>query len=251
MTDLTPVQRHGDVWLKRDDLYEPLHDGNRGGKMRTCMHLARVAKAAGRRELVTAGSRHSPQVPMVAAAAAVAGLDVVAYVPAGPETPELALAASLGAKLEQVRPGYNGVIVARARSYARNAPWSFEVPFGMECQAAVDLTSEQVLNLPAGVGRIVVPVGSGMSLAGILTGLWRTNTKVPVLGVWVGADATPRLDRWAPWWRQYSEQVSASHRYQDRVDAQVDGVTLDPVYEAKCVEFLQPGDLLWVVGHRA
>lgn len=29
-----------------------------------------------------------------------------------------------------------------------------------------------------------------------------------------------------------------------------EGVALDPFYEAKCVPFLEPGDLLWVVGHR-
>jgi hypothetical protein len=33
--------------------------------------------------------------------------------------------------------------------------------------------------------------------------------------------------------------------------AALGGLELDPVYEAKCLPFLRPGDLLWVVGRRA
>jgi hypothetical protein len=39
--------------------------------------------------------------------------------------------------------------------------------------------------------------------------------------------------------------------YQQHVEADFHGTPLDPVYEAKVQPWLQPGDLLWVVGHRA
>lgn len=44
--------------------------------------------------------------------------------------------------------------------------------------------------------------------------------------------------------------VAAGLPYSHRVSARVGDVTLDPIYEAKCVRFLFPGDLLWVVGVR-
>ena len=49
-----------------------------------------------------------------------------------------------------------------------------EIPFGMEVEQAITLTAEQVKNLPFDnrlFQRIVIPVGSGMTLAGIIEGL--------------------------------------------------------------------------------
>lgn len=57
--ELTPVDKHGDYWMKRDDLYRVA--GVCGGKVRTCWNLAQGAKG-----LVTAGSRSSPQCNIVA-----------------------------------------------------------------------------------------------------------------------------------------------------------------------------------------
>lgn len=247
---LTPVQRAGDIWLKRDDLYEPMV-GHRGGKVRTCLWLATMAHENGQGGLVTAGSRHSPQVPMVAAAGRLLNMPVTAYVPAGQLSAELMQAIALGAQLEHVTPGYNTVLVARARAHAR-ATADTEIPFGMECQEAVEFTAAQVANVPSRVQRIVVPVGSGMSLAGILTGLAQLGRDTPVLGVMVGADPARRLARWAPLgWQTQTQLVDAWVGYAKRVTATLHGVHLDPVYEAKCVRYLQPGDLLWLVGHRA
>jgi len=42
------------------------------------------------------------------------------------------------------------------------------------------------VNVPEEARRIVVPVGSGLSLAGVLTGLQLIGQVVPVLGVVVG-----------------------------------------------------------------
>ena len=154
-----------------------------------------------------------------------------------------------GAEIEQHKPGYNSVIIKRARDDAAQRGWR-EIPFGMECVEAVQQTAQQVGNLPRNIERIVVPVGSGMSLAGILTGLCNSGRSIPVLGVKVGADPTKRLDKYAPPnWRELSEIVDSGVPYARKV--QVDfPIKLDPIYEAKCVKFLRPGDLLWVVGIR-
>ena len=122
----------------------------------------------------------------------------------------------------------------------------------MECREAVEETAGQVVGLPEGIKRIVAPVGSGMSLAGILTGLKRAGLAIPVLGVVVGADPVKRLDRYAPkGWRSMAELVPAGVDYHAAVRAEVGGVILDAHYEAKCARFLKAGDLLWIVGIRA
>lgn len=249
----TPVQRTADgVWLKRDDLYE--FGGAWGGKVRTCVALATegLARPQGATALVTAGGRYSPQVQIVARVAKALGLDARCHVPAGEPGPTLQDAVAQGATLVAHKPGRNSVLVARARQDAEDDTGAVLVPFGMECAQAVYQTAGQVGNLPRHLsGRVVVPVGSGMSLAGVLAGRALYGMEWPVLGVWVGADPTARLDRWAPFWRMDAMLVQAPDGYaQPLRDVQVDGLGLDPYYEAKAAQYVRPGDLLWVVGVR-
>lgn len=244
--DLTPVQRHGGFWVKRDDLLN-IH-GASGGKARTCWHLSATAKVG----LTTAGSRKSPQVKLVATMASKLGLPCVAHTPTGDiSTGPVAEAAALGATVVQHRPGHNSVIIKRARDYATEHGFT-EIPFGMECEEAVTQTRQQVVNLPDTTERLVVCVGSGMSLSGVLHGLHDYDMgDVRVLGVCVGADPVKRLDKYAPWdWRFRVELVRSVHDYHVAVDGKVGSVQLDPIYEAKIVPYLLPGDTVWVVGHR-
>lgn len=251
--DLTPVETHGGYLVKRDDLFEI--GGSRGGKVRSCLaYIEAHGPATG---LITAGSRSSPQVNIVATIAKELGLPCRVHVPSGEMTPELVAANDAGATVVQHKPGYNNVIIARARADAQETGY-LEVPFGMECQEAVDATASQVANLPWGkFSRIVVPVGSGMTLAGILTGLDmyfpRPTEEMPrVLAVAVGADAGERLERWAP--KDYQQRVDwakATVDYHTAIRKSLGDLVLDPIYESKCVEHLQKGDLLWVVGIRA
>jgi 1-aminocyclopropane-1-carboxylate deaminase/D-cysteine desulfhydrase-like pyridoxal-dependent ACC family enzyme len=110
--------------------------------------------------------------------------------------------------------------------------------------------------VPDGVQRLVVPVGSGMTLAGLLWGLWDLGLyHLPVVGVIVGADPEDRLDRWAPpAWRLMDLSFRMSplgyHSEAPAEWAEDLGLPLDPVYEAKCIPFLEEGDALWIVGRR-
>lgn len=240
----TPTTKQGQVWMKRDDLFAVA--GVAGGKVRTCWALAQGAVG-----LVTAGSRQSPQVNIVAHIAKRLGIPCRVHVPAGELTPELVSAQAAGAEIVVHRPGYNSVIVARARADAGERGWT-EIPFGMECEEAVRQTASQVAALPKRVNRIVIPVGSGMTLAGVLHGLRALKDERRVVGVVVGADPVARLDKYAPkGWRDWVQLVPAGIDYHKHAPVTVvDGVELDPVYEAKCIPFLEPGDLLWVVGIR-
>jgi len=245
---LTPVEQYGEFYVKRDDAYE--RAGVRGGKVRTCWRLAQGAVG-----LVTAGSRSSPQVNIVAHIARELGVPCRVHTPQGELSPEVADAAACGAEVVQHPAGYNSVITARARDDAASLGWTL-IPFGMECEEAVRATASQA-DLPPGVRRVIVPVGSGMTLAGILTGLARHASRTPVVGVSVGADPTARLQRWAPDYPGL-EIVPPSSDYHAPAPSRVSiggaDLVLDPHYEAKAAAWLgprlEPGDLLWVVGIR-
>jgi DNA modification methylase len=246
-TTITPIEYHGGYPVKRDDLFSL--GGSRGGKVRSCLALIHQAGAIG---VTTAGSRHSPQVNIVATIAAHLGLPCRVHVPAGGMTPELTAAQAAGAEVVQHTPGYNTVIIKRAVDDAAERGW-LNIPFGMECQNAVDQTAAQVTNLDGIEGdRLVVPVGSGMTLAGILTGLAANRIDLPVTGIVVGADPEDRLDRYAPPnWRDMVDLVRTPMAYGDEYpDPVLDDLPLDPIYEAKCLPYLKPGDILWIVGRR-
>lgn len=257
---VTPVQRlalpghaGGFVWAKRDDLY--VVAGVPGGKARSCWHLAEGAKG-----LITAGSRQSPQVNIVAQIAQRLGIPARVHVPAGPITPELREAEAVGAEIVAHRPGYNTVIVARARQDAEAAPAGWRlIPFGMECAEAIRQTRGQAAALGAlpdavlaGIKRLVVPAGSGMSLAGILWGMADAKIARPVLAVVVGSDPTARLDQYAPpdWRRRVILRPAGLDYHAPAPVTRLGGVALDPIYEAKCIGHLAHGDLLWIVGVR-
>jgi 1-aminocyclopropane-1-carboxylate deaminase/D-cysteine desulfhydrase-like pyridoxal-dependent ACC family enzyme len=244
VADLTPIQQVDGIMVKRDDLYR--FGEASGGKARACAALATGVETG----LITAGARHSPQVAIVARVAAHMGIPARVHVPAGEQTDELQIAEDMGAEVVRHRPGYNSVIVARAHEDAERSGWK-EIPFGMECEAAVDATRGQAHGLPD-FERLVVAVGSGMSLAGILWGLKDAERwPVPVLGVVVGADPLKRLLRWAPPGTVGQLRLEpAGVPYSKREEVTVGSIHLDPIYEAKVAPHLRGGDLLWVIGHR-
>ncbi len=128
------------------------------------------------------------------------------------------------------RPGFHSVLIARARRDSLARGWT-EVPFGMECREAVEFTAEQTRNIPSESRRLVVPVGSGMTLAGILTGLRRQGRRLPVDGM-VGSDSRARLRLWAPDdWETSACLVRSRLAYDEHAEStRYRGLELDPIY---------------------
>lgn len=239
----TPIEKIGSIFVKRDDLFEV--SGVCGGKARTCHYLSQGAKG-----LVTAGSRFSPQINIVAHIAKDMGIPCTAHTPSGKLGNELIEAQDCGCEIIQHKAGYNSVIIARARLDAEERGFT-NIPFGMECEEAVRQTASQVGDIPKEVNRIVVPIGSGMSLSGILTGLEEIGLDIPVVGIIVGADPMKRLNKYAPfWWNKRTTIEKSKHDYSKYIEESIGGIRLDPIYEAKCVEYLDGGDLFWIVGKR-
>lgn len=224
----------------------------RGGKSRSAYQVIMQLLDKGYKTIVTAGSRQSPQCEIVSFICEELGVDCKLFMPTGNDTSVIKhIQGNSYTEIIRVKPGYNSVIIARAKEYAEHRSCGY-VPFGMECAENVEITSRQVENLPIGeFKRLVIPVGSGMSFSSVVTGLTRNLMDVPVLGVKVGKDPTKII-------KQYAENldmlnyslVESKVGYHTPVEAYVGDYQLDPIYEAKCFEYLKEGDLLWVVGRR-
>ena len=238
------IDRVGAVFVFRGDLWRI--GGAIGGKAKTCWHLVQGAKG-----LVTAGSRSSPQANIVAQIAKHLGVPCRVHTSNGKLSDELILARSAGAEVVQHVAGYNNVICSRAKADAALSGMTY-IPFGMECEEAVVQTSADVDMVPVDTRRIVIPVGSGMSLCGVLWGLYNTRRTIPVIGVCVGADPVKRMDAYAPPnWREMCTLVTPGSSYHNPAErCHIGNIRLDSFYEAKCIPFLEDGDLLWVVGIR-
>lgn len=251
LSALTPVEycKEEGIWLKRDDLFE-VH-GVHGGKARSAYQVILELLEQGYDTIVTAGSRQSPQCEIVSYICEGLGVNCVLFMPFGGDTSVIAhIKDNPHTRIERVRPGYNNIIVARAKEYAQNRGCGY-VPFGMECAKNVEVTSEQVKNIPEEVERVVIPVGSGMSFSSIISGMTKYGINKPVLGVRVGKDPSKIINEYAFGLEFVDyEIVTSGIDYHTAVEEYVGDYQLDPIYEGKCREFLQSGDMLWVVGRR-
>jgi len=193
----------------------------------------------------------SPQIEIVAHIAKYFGMRCRAHTTLGDLSEELLCAKSLGAEIIQHPMGFNNVLSARAVADVLTDSDSALIPFGMKSVEAIQSTRLQVQNLPSECRRIVVPVGSGMTVAGILHGLIAFGIKKPVIGILIGGNVRSTMDRFAPlFWRQTVEFIDDGLPYKKLVDARIGNCILDPIYEAKAARFLKPGDLFWCVGIR-
>lgn len=250
---LTPIEKRGEYYFKRDDLFE--FAGANGGKVRTLFNILTSFGQPTVSGVVSCGDRISTQIPRVARVAHALGIPCRLHTASGAFTPGMREAKELGAEIIQHDPGYLSVVRARALEDAEKQKF-YHIPWGLCMKQAVEYTLEQAMMMDVGVKRIVVPVGSGMTLAGVLHGLiaFGHTRLLPVLGVQLGGDPSARLDDYAPKdWREIVKMVGAKQEFHDEAPVQdqiFEGVRLDPVYEAKCVPFMQPGDLLWIVGNR-
>lgn len=251
---LTPIEHfpRAGIWLKRDDLFTiaGVNGGKaRGGWLIVHENLEKIDKG-----VTTCGGRDSEQIVIISTIAHLLRLPCRAHVPeAKNRTPEVEKALSLGTEVVGHRPGYFSLIRQRCL-LDQNKGW-FMVPWGLDCPEMIEGVANQVKNL-VGVPfrRLVVAVGSGVNLSGILLGLQRffKGDTPPVLGVVIGADPKKVLEKWVPEYVLKGVELTASGmKYHDKCYARIPGgPEFDPIYEAKVVRFLRPGDLFWVIGRR-
>ena len=123
---LTPVEYYEKegIWLKRDDKFSVY--GVHGGKARSAYQVIMKLIEDGYKTIVTAGSRQSPQCEIVSYICKELGVECKVFMPFGGNTSVIDHIEALGnTEIIRVRPGYNNIIVARAREYSETRVCTF------------------------------------------------------------------------------------------------------------------------------
>lgn len=244
--ELTPVCKIGDCFVKRDDLFEVFDVV--GAKARQAYGIITKSDCD---TVVTAGSRFSPQIQIVANICKHLGKKCRCHTINGKDTEELLIAIGDGAEIIHHKDTWhNNVIIKRAMVDAEQNKCLY-VPFGMESWESIYQTALQVKNVPDDVEHIVITAGSGMNLCGVLWGLKLLGrSDVRVTAVSVGYNVQKTLKKYAPTDIQNLTVVKSELGYEDKVFEKIGDVELDPIYESKCVPYLQPNCLFWIIGKR-
>ena len=192
------------LWLKRDD---ELGSGGGGNKGRPLQFLLGEAVAQQKRKVVTFGGLQSNHARITAAACAQLGIEAhLLFFEKRPSTLEgnLLLDQLFGAKLHFVPFGGGGEATMTLETTIRLVRWvswllvgrgAYFMPVGghtaMGCLGYVAAAAELQIQLaergilPDKV-TIVLPVGTGVTLAGLWAGFWLLGSPVQVLGIDVG-----------------------------------------------------------------
>jgi 1-aminocyclopropane-1-carboxylate deaminase/D-cysteine desulfhydrase-like pyridoxal-dependent ACC family enzyme len=196
--------------------------------------------------IVSCGSRTSLQVKTLSLLCEEKSIPFTAFIPSG-ETDLLSLQGTY-TTIKQISPGYNTVIIKRAKDYAKENDFYF-IPMGMAMPETISIVGGLFGNVDlTEVKRIIVPVGTGINYCAIATYLQKMKMSIPLIGIQVGLDPKKYLDSFLPF--GYTPTIIKSeYPYSYSVkDASIQGVQLNPIYEAKCIPYLENGDLLWVIG---
>jgi 1-aminocyclopropane-1-carboxylate deaminase/D-cysteine desulfhydrase-like pyridoxal-dependent ACC family enzyme len=270
--DLTPVERHGGIYYKRDDLYTPFGaDSVNGGKVRQSIALiAEQIDAIRSRHngtIISQTSVDSPQGAIIACVAKEFGLRaIICLGGAKPETidrhVQMRLAKHYGAEIRVVAGlGYPAVINARIKEIVQKEGF-FNIGFGMNVasseRALLETTQNQVRNLPDKLDVLVIPVGSGLQMAGILRGVQEHKKSISrIIGVQVGASRQKVIDQHMARVGVKYELIPSWIPYAKHVKQSFDGEELDEIYEAKAhlwmsenIKSEKQKIAFWIIGKR-
>ncbi len=181
-----------DLWIKRDDL---IGLGGGGNKVRKLEWTAGTALAEGADVLVTSGAAQSNHARLTAAAGARLGVDVVLVLTGAPApTGNIALDALLGATVHWCGDIPDEDLADRVRDVADGLAAQGRrpavIPFGGSNALGATgyrTAGEELLGQDPAVQEVVVAVGSGGTMAGLVSSLGAGR----VLGVDTGAMSEP------------------------------------------------------------
>jgi 1-aminocyclopropane-1-carboxylate deaminase/D-cysteine desulfhydrase-like pyridoxal-dependent ACC family enzyme len=190
---LTPVQKVGDMWFKRDDYFAPLGIGGiNGTKVRQGIYIFNEYVKGRYEGIVGAMSVHSPQHSFQAVVAKHFGIQSYHIVGATkPHTAikqeDISIAAALGGKFKIIKVAYNPALQRATRDFVEEHkdvyPLGYAISVPHETYPAADvekfhaISAEQVRNVPDHITNIVIPFGSGNSATSILYGIAKYKPK--------------------------------------------------------------------------
>lgn len=255
---LTPIERQGNYWVKREDYagyVGPEYPS--GSKVRQYNKMALAAPGAPM--IVGCASTSAMQIYVAAAAKQNNVPAIVITAKTNKLTSATQYAKDLGAEIHEYRPGYMNVLRSRAKRRAQELGKTVR----WDVKGAIDDASAQVDNLPD-CRSVVIPTGSGLTAVGVLVGLakaGKTNVVVHVITVSTLASADGIL--------KLTEKVMGAvgsfgkpklptlmlTRHPSKYSKPLirtlpDGTPLDPFYAAKAIDYVSEDDVLWVPGLR-
>lgn len=254
-SELTKIEKRNNHYYKRED--ELVVNGVCGGKLRVVMELVKQGVSQGKKDFVTCGSRDSRQCEVVAKVCEKMGVNSHLFMPSGKGTAIMeSITNTKGTTIHRTKVGYNNVLMSQSALFAKENGF-FYIPFGLECQDAIDINMHQVQNIPSVVKRIIVPCGGGMNMIAIIKGLeYYGMIDKEVIGIIVGKEPNNVFKKYVQ--NDLFNQTKIKYGFEHYLfdyhtkpkETVIDGIDLDEVYEAKCIPFMQDGDLLWIVGKK-
>ena len=253
--EMSPVEKHGDIWFKREDLFEPFSDfGIVGGKVRQCLALVENNKELIVNEynstIATTSQVGSPQNPIVARVAKEYGFKSIIGIGGTRMDKETVIEKNRilkscqeqGAEIIVIaKQGFSNVLYHHLNELAKTRPF-FTILFGFHVKdnrdSVVNVIAHQVQNIPPEIDTLVVNCGSANTLIGILTGLMKYKRKLRVVAIQpFGFDREDfikdNLEGVNGIDYEYEWHVG-DFPYQKQVECEIsDGFQLDTVYESK------------------
>jgi 1-aminocyclopropane-1-carboxylate deaminase/D-cysteine desulfhydrase-like pyridoxal-dependent ACC family enzyme len=271
--NLTPVQKHENIWFKRDDLFLPFRNENvfiNGGKARQALVLILKNYQSivndHKKGIMTATSVNSPQGVIISYIAKKYGLKCIVGV--GNTTKEiiakkhelLKKSIEYGADIHILaKIGYDHVL---AKKLIKLNTGFFLVKFGINYKKHANAifwsNANQVQNIPDKLDYLVIPVGSALSMAGILRGIKKYKKSVKkIIGVQVGASRSKVLRSYLPFnFNTRYTLVNSGIDYAKKIRFEKP-IPLDPIYEAKAYKWMvehlknkKRKTLFWVIGNQ-
>lgn len=183
--DLSPVEKVGDLYFKREDYFAPLGYGNiNGSKLRVCIWLINKALENGARGVVHGAVSGSPQHPMVSTICrhfAVPCIDVIGCSDITGHK-NLEIAKEMGAEFVYSKVGYAKTLEAKAYDTRdEKYPDYFVLETNItvnsdrnspeRIRAFHNVGSYQSYNIPDFIETVILPAGSCNSCVGALFGI--------------------------------------------------------------------------------
>ena len=252
LNELTPIERVGNLWLKREDKFE--FAGCNGSKVRGALYIIENAMKMGYKDFVSVGSRFSPQCEIISNICEFLNLKCYLFMPNAFKDTSIIQNIKNNKNTTLIRDlkqgAYTNVLIARAKKFADENNYYF-INFGMDMPETIEIIQEQVRNIPKDVKRIVMPIGSGINFCSVVCGLKKYNRNIKVLGVRVGRDPMKLINTYCPLFSFSEHQIIQSeYSYETQLNEKIGDIILDPIYESKCFKYLKDDDLFWIVGHR-
>jgi 1-aminocyclopropane-1-carboxylate deaminase/D-cysteine desulfhydrase-like pyridoxal-dependent ACC family enzyme len=283
INELTPIEIYNNVYFKRDDLYKPFNGEFSelgGSKIRQLQFLIDYIKntQSNVSGIMTYNQVTSIQSLVVAKIANEHNLDCTIGIGVKSDKLEntiekykpLKLAQKLGASIISAgNIGYNSSLQKFSKEYSKTNN-QYLINFGLNAENCAYYVLkgviEQVKNIPDDLDYLIVPCGSGITLAGIIAGCKFFNKKVKnILGIQIsGYDRRKDIDNLLAKLnikKQYRLKIDTTYDYKKSINVKIENtdILLNGIYEAKAYEYfiknkselgINQNDkvLFWIIG---